>query len=127
MKKTSPNRDYKDYLLDIDHSLKQAEKFVVGFDLDSFSSDDKTIYAVTRALEITGEATKNIPQKFKKEHGEIPWKKLADMRNILIHEYFGVNKKVVWKIIKRDIPEVKKKMIELIKELNISRVTNKLL
>jgi uncharacterized protein with HEPN domain len=127
MKKTSPNRDYKDYLLDIDYSLKQAEKFVVGFDLDSFSGDNKTIYAVVRALEIVGEATKNIPQKFKKEHVEIPWKKLADMRNILIHEYFGVNKKVVWKIIKQDIPEVKNKMSELIKELDIDKKVNKLI
>lgn len=126
MKKTSPNRDYKDYLLDIDHSLRQAEKFVVGFDLDSFSSDEKTIYAVIRALEIIGEATKNIPQKFKKEHGEVPWKKLGDMRNVLIHEYFGVNKKVVWQIIKRDIPEVKNKMLELMKKLDITRMTDKL-
>jgi uncharacterized protein with HEPN domain len=127
MKKTSSNRDYRDYLLDIDYSLKQVEKFVDGFDLNSFSSDDKTIYAVIRALEIIGEATKNISQKFKKEHGEIPWKKLADMRNILIHEYFGVNKKVVWQIIKRDIPDVKNKMQELLKELKIEDKTNKLI
>jgi len=103
MKKSSSKRDYRDFLIDIAFSAEQAEKFIEGFTFESFSQDEKTKYAVIRALEIIGEAVKNVPQKFKNERKEIPWKDMADLRNELIHEYFGVNAKVVWKALKNDI------------------------
>lgn len=126
MKKNSPKREYKDYILDIANSINKIEKFVGNFTFEEFQKDEKTIYAVVRAIEIIGEATKNIPTSTKKMHKEIKWEKVKGMRNRLVHEYFGVNTKVVWKTIKEDIPELKKKMLELMKELDISRKTNKL-
>lgn len=86
-----------------------------NFNFEKFEKDEKTIYAVIRALEIIGEAIKNIPASVKRSHKEIPWKDATAMRNKLIHEYFGVNIKVVWKTIKEDIPELKEKMSELLK------------
>ena len=120
MKKNSPKREYKDYILDIYNSIEEIEKFVEGFSFEEFQNDKKTIYAVVRAVEIIGEATKNIPSSVKKIHGEIKWAKVKGMRNRLIHEYFGVNIKVVWKTVKEDIPELKEKMSELLKELKIN-------
>jgi uncharacterized protein with HEPN domain len=122
MKKNSPKREYKDYILDVYNSIEEIEKFVDGFSFDKFQNDKKTIYAVVRAIEIIGEAAKNIPPSIKKKYDKIKWTKLKGMRNRLIHEYFGVNIKVVWKTIKEDIPELKKTILELLKELKIDKL-----
>ncbi len=63
--------------------------------------------AVIRRLEIIGEASKNIPESFKKEHNNIPWDKMSAMRNILIHEYFGVDLGLVWQVVQKDLPPIK--------------------
>ncbi|MCX6718732.1 MAG: DUF86 domain-containing protein [Candidatus Staskawiczbacteria bacterium] len=122
MKKNSSKREYKDYILDIYNSIEEIEKFVEGFSFEEFQNDKKTIYAVVRAIEIIGEATKNVPTSIKKINSEIKWAKVKGMRNKLIHEYFGVNIKVVWKTIKEDIPELKEKMAGLLKELKINKL-----
>ncbi len=122
MRKTSPKREYKDYVSDIADSINKIEKFVGNFSFGEFQKDEKTIYAVVRAIEIIGEAIKNIPASVKNKHKKIPWRDAADMRNKLIHEYFGVNLKVVWKAVKEDIPELKGTMLELLKELKINKL-----
>ncbi len=122
MRKSSPKREFKDYLLDMVYSIERIEKFVEGFDFEKFRQDEKTIFAVIRAFEIIGEAVKNIPAKIKSKHKEIPWKIMAGMRDKLVHEYFGVNKEVVWKTIKEDIPGLKDKMFDLLNEFKINRL-----
>ena len=126
MRKNSIKRDYKDFLLDIFYSIDLIEKFVAGFDFEKFKQDEKTKDAVIMRIGILGEAVNNLPKKFRKEHKEIPWQDIANMRNKLIHEYFGIDVEVVWETAKEDIPELKEKMLELIKELDISGRTNKL-
>jgi len=64
-------------------------------------------YSVLRRLSIIGDAVKNIPDDIRKRYPKIPWKQIAGMRDILIHEYFGVNLKRAWKVIEKDIPELK--------------------
>lgn len=126
MKKNSKKREINDYLLDIVDATERIEKFVANFNFEKFREDEKTIYASIMTIGIIGEASKNIPARIKNKYKVIPWKKMAGMRDKLIHEYFGVNKEVLWKTIQEDIPELKRKMLELIKELDISRRTNKL-
>ncbi len=99
-------REYKDYINDVIEAIERIEKFTKGFTFEEFEKDEKTVFAVVRTLEIIGEAVKNVPVSVKNEHKEIPWKKIAGMRDKLIHEYFGVNNKVVWKTIKEDIPSI---------------------
>ena len=126
MRKNSIKRDYKDFLLDIFYSIDLIEKFVAGFDFEKFKQDEKTKDAVIMRIGILGEAVNNLPKKFRKEHKEIPWQDIANMRNKLIHEYFGIDVEVVWETAKEDVPELKIKMLELIKELDIGGRTNKL-
>jgi len=122
MRKNSKKRDYKDFLIDISYSIEQIEKFVAGFDFEKFRQDEKTKDAVIMRIGILGEAVNNLPKKLKKEHKEIPWQDIADMRNKLIHEYFGIDAEVVWKTIKEDVPELKKKMLDLLKELGVNKL-----
>jgi len=106
-------REYKDYITDIIEAIESIEKFTEGFTFEDFKKDDKTISAVIRKLEIIGEAVKKIPASVRNKNKQIPWKKMAGIRDKLIHEYFGVNIKVVWRTIKEDLPKVK----PLIKEM----------
>jgi len=89
------NREFEDYLRDILDAMEKAQQFLENLSYEKFRDDDKTIYAVVRALEIIGEATKNIPNPVRQEHPEVPWKDMAGIRDILIHDYFGVDLETV--------------------------------
>jgi uncharacterized protein with HEPN domain len=100
-------RDSADFLRDILDAIDKIKIFIEGFEFDEFDEDEKTIYAVIRALEIIGEATKNIPEPLKKGHPEVPWRKMTGIRDKMIHGYFGVDTEVVWSTIKEDIPSIR--------------------
>jgi uncharacterized protein with HEPN domain len=74
--------------------MEAAEEFVSNWTFEEFTEDRKTQFAVVRALEIIGEATKNVPFEIREKHPSVPWKDLAGIRDKLIHAYFGVNLKV---------------------------------
>ena len=97
-------RVYTDYLRDMLDNAEKALGFVKGIDFEEFKSDDKSVYAVIRAVEIIGEAARNIPEEIRGKYPEIPWREVAAMRNKLSHEYFGVNIQVVWKTTQEDLP-----------------------
>jgi uncharacterized protein with HEPN domain len=99
-------RDLRDSLKDILSTIAMAQSFVAHMTFDEFQSDPKTAFAVIRALEVIGEATKNIPQSIRAQYPEIPWKGFAGMRDKLIHAYFGVNLEVVWDTIQQDLPQL---------------------
>ncbi len=84
-------RKIGDYLDDIIEAMTNAMEFIKDVSRDEFVKDTKTVYAVIRALEIIGEAVKNIPEEIRKRYPEIPWRSMTGMRNKLIHAYFGVN------------------------------------
>ncbi len=109
-------KDYGDYLNDIFNSICEIEEFVKGMTFSKFVNDRKTVNAVIRSIEVMGEAAKSIPESFRRKHPNIPWKKMAGMRDKLIHEYFGVDLEIVWKMIGNNLPELKISFIRICKE-----------
>jgi uncharacterized protein with HEPN domain len=111
------NREYGDYLQDILDSINDIEKFIDGMTFEQFTHDRKTLNAVVRSVEIIGEATKKIPKTITKKYTKIPWKKMAGMRDKLIHEYFGVDVGILWKVAGEDIPRLKAELQQIAKTL----------
>ena len=105
-----------DFLIDILDSIEKIENFIEGFDFEGFSKDTKTIYAVVRALEIIGEATKNVPNSLKVEHPEVPWRDMAGFRDKVVHGYFGVDLEVVWDTAVDDAPSLKPLIAKILDE-----------
>ena len=99
-------REYADYLEDILDAISKIAKFIERMTSDQFANDDKTTYAVIRALEIIGEATKHIPEQVRRKYPKVSWREMAGIRDKLIHDYFGVNKEVVWKTVTEDLPKL---------------------
>ncbi|MCY2988455.1 MAG: DUF86 domain-containing protein [Planctomycetota bacterium] len=97
-------RDHRDHLEDISQAAQKALEFVEGIAYEDFLGDDKTVYAVVRALEILGEATKRIPPEIRDRHPEVPWRSMAGIRDKLVHDYVSVNLEVVWKTVTEDLP-----------------------
>jgi len=100
-------RDISIYVKDMLENMERAEKFIEGMNYDEFVRDGKTNYAVTRCIEIIGEAAKHIPELTRRKYSKIPWKDIAGMRDKVIHFYFGVNLERVWLVVKEDIPQMK--------------------
>lgn len=100
-------RDIHDYIYDILGSMRDIEEFTSGLDLEGFSNDRKTINAVIRSLEMIGEAAKNIPERTKRKYADVPWKRMAGMRDKLIHEYHGIDLEIVWTVVKKELPPLK--------------------
>jgi uncharacterized protein with HEPN domain len=110
-------RDFTDYIKDILSSIQDVEEFTSGITFEDFLKDKKTIKAVIRSLEVLGEASKKIPDDVKTRYPRIPWKRMAGMRDKLIHEYFGVDLEIVWNAAKKELPPVKSSIEELVREI----------
>lgn len=99
-------RGDSELLCDIKEASRRISVYTDKLSLDEFKKNRKTQDAVIRNLEIIGEATKNLSIALKRKHHNIPWKEMAGLRDRLIHQYFGVNFDIVWKIIRQELPEL---------------------
>lgn len=106
----------KIFLTHILESINEIEKNVNKISETKFYESTTVQDAVIRRLEIIGEAARNMPDSYRKKHQRIPWKKIAGLRDVLIHEYFGVDMELIWKITDKDIPKLKKQIINLLKK-----------
>jgi uncharacterized protein with HEPN domain len=95
------------YLSHMRDAIAKIDRYLAGTDYETFAGNDMMIDAVVRELEIIGEAARNLSVPSIEEHPDIPWSRIRRMRNILIHEYFGVNLKVVWDTSHSNLPPLK--------------------
>ena len=109
-------RDMRVYLQDIWESILVTEEYIQGLTKEEFLNNRQVQDAVIRRLEIMGEAVKYISGNFKSKYPEIAWAKIAGLRDVLIHQYFGINLKRIWELVKSDLPLLKKELIALIEE-----------
>jgi len=97
-------------------SIRLIEEYTRGKTEEDFLSSSQLQDSVIRRIEIIGEAVKNIPSEVKDKYHEIPWKEIAGMRDILIHQYFGIDLSLTWEVIRRDLPELKRKIIRVLEQ-----------
>lgn len=110
------NKRYMLYISDIIESMNKIETYIKGIDYDSFCCNQMMIDAVVRNLEIIGEASKKVPDEIKLNYPEVPWRQMIGLRNILIHEYFGIDESIIWQIITKNFKETKPKVLQIIQE-----------
>lgn len=100
-------RDWTVYITDIISAIGRIEEYVGESTFAAFAQDLKTVDAVVRNLEVIGEASKKIPTEIRTRYPSIEWKKISGLRDILIHEYFGIDIDIIWDIVKTEIPRLK--------------------
>jgi uncharacterized protein with HEPN domain len=110
-------REYIDYLRDILDAAQKAEEFIAGMDMAAFERDAKTCFAVIRALEIIGEATKHIPASVRQRYPEVPWRAMAGMRDKVIHDYLGINLQRVYETVQQDVPSLRPAIVRILTHL----------
>ena len=110
-------KDTSIFLGHILESVNFIEERLKNTSKEALENDIALQDSIIRRLEIIGEASRNIPEEFRHEHPEIPWRDILDTRNILIHDYFGIDLKLVWEIITNDIPKLKLEIEKILKTL----------
>jgi len=109
-------RDHRQYLDDILQSIERIRRYVAGMDRATFEADEKTVDAVVRNLEVIGEAARNLPDAVRARTGDIEWPKIIALRNLLAHEYFGINTRIVWDIVQNKLAPLREACVRALEE-----------
>lgn len=100
------SREFSDYIEDICDAMEKAVTLINESGYDRFMEDFRINFAVTRALEIIGEAAKRLPDSFREKYPEVPWKDMAGMRDRIIHGYDNIDLQIVWDTVNYEIPQI---------------------
>jgi uncharacterized protein with HEPN domain len=112
-------RDEKVFIQDIWECIQKIERYTKNISERQFELNNEKQDAVIRRLEIIGEAVKKLSPDFRKKYPDIPWKKIAGMRDLVIHEYFGVSIGLIWLVATSDIPKLKKEIRKIRKDIGL--------
>jgi len=103
-------RDYKVFLQDVLDAIANVAEFVGPMTRNEFEADKKTMHAVVRNLEVIGEAIKSVPPEVRDPNPQVPWQRIAGLRDILIHHYFEIDVDIVWDIVQNKLPELQRQI-----------------
>jgi len=98
------------FLKDMSLAIERIHRYVRGTEYRQFANDEKTQDAVIRNLEIIGEAARSVSAELRSKYQSIPWKSLIALRNIVTHEYFGVDLEIIWDIVQNKLPELREQL-----------------
>ena len=110
------SRDYRLLLEDMQTSCDKVQRYTEGLDCESFLEDERTFDAVLHNLEIIGEASRHIPDDVREKHQQVEWYKIAGFRNIVAHEYFGVDFDILWDVVKHHVPMLREQIALILAE-----------
>jgi uncharacterized protein with HEPN domain len=106
-------KDWDFRLADILYSIERIEAIAARHNSESFAEDQDARDIVDRRFQIIGDATRKIPDEFKNIHPDIPWLRMAGLRNFVVHEYNNVDPAIIWDTIQKNLPELKEKLAAL--------------
>jgi uncharacterized protein with HEPN domain len=109
-------RDWRFRIEDILLSLDKIARYVAEMDYQTFRTDDKTVDAVERNLQIIGEAAANLPEWLQTRYPDVPWHQMRGLRNILVHRYFGVDLSIIWQTLQEDLPPLVPQLQHVLKQ-----------
>jgi uncharacterized protein with HEPN domain len=109
-------REFILYLEDMLQSMERIDEYLTGLDFRHFKMNYMVVDAIIRNFEIIGEASKNIPDQIREKYPQIPWKKMYGLRNLIAHEYFGIDYEMIWEIAKNNLPQNRIDLEEIIRK-----------
>jgi uncharacterized protein with HEPN domain len=111
------SRDYRIFLDDIVEAARKALDYTKGYSREQFFAEKRTFEAVVLNLLFIGEATKNIPQEIRAAYPDVPWRDMAGLRDVIVHQYFALQKDVIWKVVQEDLPKLRADVERILADL----------
>jgi uncharacterized protein with HEPN domain len=118
-------REWKFFVQDIHDAMQYIKEFVGTMKQKEFLADEKTRSAVAFKIENIGEASKNMPKEIKAKYKDLPWTEMARMRDKITHSYFGINYKIVWAVVKKELPAIEPAIAKILSDLKTSEKKKK--
>ena len=113
-----PRRSWTLRITDIIEAIETALDYIEGMTFEQFVADQRTCDAVIRNFIIIGEAASHLPEDFIERHSDLPWREMRDMRNVVVHEYFGVDNMVMWETLQNNLPPLLPLLRHLMKSIS---------